>query len=142
MESFSIVMCIEQGSVFNSQVFPEVVDKVGMSQESKNKGETMTQEQISSELRELAQKELNDRLEALIKTQKILTFGEGAEVEHEKVFGVLIAKYLGWNGVDVLEVAHSALIDSNFTGEAYQVEKILDQFQEFEEDYSEEEDQK
>ena len=52
-------------------------------------------------------------------------FRPGAYVSDEKVLGVLIARYLGFDGAAIIEAAVAALVDANFHAEAARVQALL-----------------
>lgn len=64
-------------------------------------------------------------LEAVIDAQRKASFRPGADVSDEKVLGVLIAKYLHWDGDAIVETLVAALVDANFHAEAARVQALL-----------------
>lgn len=64
-------------------------------------------------------------LQALIERQRAESFRPGANVSDERVLGVLIAKYLRWDGAAIAETAIAALEDANFSAEADLVRTAL-----------------
>ena len=64
-------------------------------------------------------------LQALIERQRAESFQPGANVSDEKVLGVLIAKYLRWDGDAIVETLVAALVDANFHDDAARVQALV-----------------
>ena len=64
-------------------------------------------------------------LRKLVDEQRAWSFRPGADVSDEKVLGVLIARYLGFDGDAIIEAAVAALVDANFHAEAARVQALL-----------------
>jgi hypothetical protein len=64
-------------------------------------------------------------LQALIERQRAESFQPGAPVSDEKVLGVLIAKYLRWDGDAIVETLVAALVDANFHDDAARVQALV-----------------
>jgi ribosome maturation factor RimP len=43
----------------------------------------------------------------------------------ERILGVIVSKFLRWDGDAIIEVARAALVDANFHGEAEKLEGLL-----------------
>jgi hypothetical protein len=59
-------------------------------------------------------KMIEEIMKPLIKQVKDVAFVKGANVSDEEVLGVIVSKYLKWNGNAIIETAMEALRDSNF----------------------------
>jgi hypothetical protein len=72
---------------------------------------------------------LEDRIQEvlapLVAEVRERSFSPGNEVSDARVVGTIVSKFLGWDGHAVLEAAVEALTDSNFHGEAAQVQAII-----------------
>lgn len=64
-------------------------------------------------------------VQALIERQRAESFRPGANVSDEKVLGVLIARYLRFDGAAIIEAAVAALVDANFHDEAARVQALV-----------------
>jgi hypothetical protein len=64
-------------------------------------------------------------LEEVVHEQRKASFQPGADVSDEKVLGILIAKYLHWDGDAIIEAAVAALVDANCHTEAARVQALL-----------------
>lgn len=69
---------------------------------------------------------INKELDVLISAQIEKSFTCGAQMTEG--FGVLVSKYLRWDGVMISKVFIEALEDANFHTEASIVERIFDRY--------------
>ena len=65
-------------------------------------------------------------LTKLMQDVKRDSFVEGADVNNAEVLGLILSKFLKWDGVAVAEVAIEALRDANFRQLADSFENALD----------------
>ena len=68
---------------------------------------------------------LNAALRELINKTRAESFRPGVDVSDEKVLGVLIARYLDFDGAAIIETAVAALVDANFHDEAARVQALI-----------------
>lgn len=48
-----------------------------------------------------------------------------AEQSVEKILGIILAKFVRWDGAAIIEAARAGLVDANFGGEAEKLAEVL-----------------
>jgi len=87
--------------------------------------QTTNQEEIMDE-------KLKAQIQEILEGIKEANFKRGVNVTNEQALGLLVSKFLGWDGVAILETSFEALQDANFHTEAGQVQDMLKEYDEVE----------
>lgn len=74
----------------------------------------------------MEEQQVNEALEILIKAtrQRVFLPEYRDQTTDADVLGIMLAKYLGWDGSKILEATYSALEDSNYHTLNKEIEKL------------------